>query len=276
MPLPNAAAAIVFRYNVVSIATFNVNSVKARLQNVLAWLDAATPDIVLLQELKCETDAFPRMEFEDKGYNLAIHGQKTYNGVAILSKFSIDDVITRLPGDDADEQARYIEGIISLKGKAIRVASAYVPNGQEVGSDKFAYKLKFYERLRAHWAEQLKFHEVAVLGADFNCAPTDIDVYDAKALEGTVCFHPLEREQLRALMNLGLYDAFRLKHPTAQKYSWWDYRAGAYQRDHGMRIDHLLLSPHAVDRLSDAWIDEAPRREEKPSDHAPVLAKLEF
>jgi exodeoxyribonuclease III len=260
----------------ISIATFNVNSVKARLPNVLTWLDDSKTDIVLLQELKCETDAFPRMEFEDKGYNLAIHGQKTYNGVAILSKYPIDDVITRLPGDDADEQARYIEGIISLKGAAIRVASAYVPNGQEVGSDKFAYKLRFYERLRAHWAQQLQHHEIAVLGADFNCAPAPIDVYDPKALEGTVCFHPSEREQLRALMHLGLYDAFRLKHPEKEQYSWWDYRGGGYDRGHGMRIDHLLLSPLAVDRLADCVIDETPRKQEKPSDHAPVIVTLKL
>jgi exodeoxyribonuclease-3 len=260
----------------VSIATFNVNSVKARLPNVLAWLDAAKPDIVLLQELKCETDAFPRMEFEDKGYNLAIHGQKTYNGVAILSKFPIDDVITRLPGDDADEQARYIEAVVSLKGKAIRVASAYVPNGQDVGSDKFAYKLKFYERLRAHWEQTLQHHEIAVLGGDFNVAPFPLDVLDPKSQDGSVCYHPAEREQLRALMNLGLYDAFRLKHPDTKQFSWWDYRGGGYERGNGMRIDHLLLSPYAVDALQDCWIDEEPRKQEKPSDHAPVLANLEL
>jgi len=257
-----------------SIATFNVNSVKARLQNVLTWLDAAKPDVVLLQELKCETDAFPRMEFEDKGYNLAIHGQKTYNGVAILSKYPIDDVITRLPGDDADEQARYIEGIISLKGKAVRVASAYVPNGQEVGSDKFAYKLKFYERLRAHWAQTLRHHEIAVLGADFNCAPYAIDVLDHRSQDGMVCYNALEREQLRALMNLGLYDAFRLKHPDVKQFSWWDYRGAGYEKGNGLRIDHVLLSPLAVDRLHDCIIDEEPRKQEKPSDHAPVVVTL--
>lgn len=258
----------------ISIATFNVNSVKARLPNVLAWLDAASPDIVLLQELKCETDAFPRMEFEDKGYNLAIHGQKTYNGVAILSKFPLEVETTRLPGEDADEQARYIEAIVSLKGSAIRVASVYVPNGQEVGSDKFAYKLRFLERLRAHWRGVLEHHEIAVLGGDFNVAPSPLDVHDPKALEGTVCYHPEERERLRALLYEGLYDAWRLKHPDARKFSWWDYRGGGYQRDHGLRIDHLLLSPHAVDRLADCRIDEAPRREEKPSDHAPVVCSL--
>lgn len=258
----------------VTIATFNVNSVKARLNNLLAWLDSSRTDIVLLQELKCVDDAFPAMEIEERGYNLAIHGQKTYNGVAILSKFPLDDVTRGLPGDDSDEQARYIEAVASIPGGAIRVASAYVPNGQDVTSDKFPYKLKFLERLRAHWAERLTYHELAVLGGDFNVAPEPIDVYDPAALDGTVCYHPLERERLRALMHLGFYDAFRIKHPTAQQFSWWDYRGNGFERGHGLRIDHLLLSPMAVDQLSDARIDEAPRREEKPSDHAPVICTL--
>lgn len=258
----------------VSIATFNVNSIKARLGNVLAWLDAAKPDIVLMQELKCVDEAFPAMEIEERGYNIALHGQKTYNGVAILSKYPLDDVIRGLPGDETDEQARYIEAVVSVRGGAIRVASAYVPNGQDVTSDKFPYKLKFYDRLRAHWLRQLQYYEVAVLGADFNCAPAPIDVYDPKALDGTVCYHPLEREKLRGLMNLGFYDAFRVLHPTLQQFSWWDYRGGSYERGHGLRIDHLLLSGMAVDRLTHCIIDEEPRQQEKPSDHAPVIATL--
>jgi exodeoxyribonuclease-3 len=258
----------------ITIATFNVNSVKARLTNLLVWLDEARPDIVLLQELKCMTEAFPAMEIEERGYNLAIHGQKTYNGVAILSKLPIDDVMRGLPGNDSDEQARYIEAVLSTDGGAIRVASAYVPNGQEVGSDKFSYKLAFYERLRAHWKNQLGFHEIAVLGGDFNCAPQPIDVYDHAALDGTVCYHPAERAQLRALMNLGLYDAFRLARPTTQQFSWWDYRANGYGNGHGLRIDHLLLSPMAADRLVQCIIDEIPRQQEKPSDHAPVIVTL--
>lgn len=258
----------------VSIATFNVNSIKARLPNVLAWLDAAKPDIALLQELKCVDEAFPAMEIEERGYNLALHGQKTYNGVAILSKFPLEDVTRGLGGDDSDIQARYIEAVVSVPGSAIRVASAYVPNGQDVASDKFPYKLKFLERLRAHWQERLSYHEVAVLGGDFNVAPAPIDVFDAKVLEGTVCYHPAERERLRALFHLGFYDAFRLLHPQEQQFSWWDYRGDGYERGLGLRIDHLLLSPMAADRLKNCIIDEAPRREEKPSDHAPVIATL--
>ena len=258
----------------ITIATFNVNSVKARLVNVLAWLDAQPVDILLLQELKCETDAFPAMEFEDRGYNLAIHGQKTYNGVAICSKFPLEDITRNLDGDTTDTQARYIEALASIAGGVMRIASAYIPNGQEVGSDKFAYKLAFLERLRTHWEQQLRFHEIAVLGGDFNVAPEAIDVHDPKAWEGNILFHPEERSRLRALHHLGLYDAFRVKHPTTQQFSWWDYRGGGYERGHGARIDHLLLSGMAVDCLSDCRIDEHPRAQEKPSDHAPVIATL--
>jgi exodeoxyribonuclease III len=259
---------------IISIATFNVNSIKARLPNLLAWLDEATPDIVLLQELKCTDDTLPAMEIEERGYNIASHGQKTYNGVAILSKFPLDDITRGLAGDDADAQARYIEAVVSIPGGALRVASAYVPNGQDVTSDKFPYKLKFLERLRAHWAERLTYNEVAILGGDFNVAPEPIDVYDPAALDGSVCYHPLERERLRALMHLGFYDAFRTLNPTTQQFSWWDYRGGGYQRGHGMRIDHLLLSALAVDTLTACTIDETPRGQEKPSDHAPVMCVL--
>lgn len=258
----------------ISIATFNVNSIKARLPNLLAWLDASRPDIVLLQELKCVDDAFPAMEIEERGYNIATHGQKTYNGVAILSKFPLDDVVRGLPGDCSDPQARYIEAVVSIPGGAMRVASVYVPNGQDITSDKFPYKLQFLERLRAHWAEHLTYHEVAVLGGDFNVAPAALDVYDPGALDGTVCYHPAERERLWALMHLGLHDAFRTLNPTTQQFSWWDYRGGGYARGHGMRIDHLLLSAMAVDRLAACHVDEAPRGEEKPSDHAPVVCRL--
>ncbi len=155
----------------------------------------------------------------------------------------------------------------------MRVASVYVPNGQDVSSDKFPYKLQFLERLAVHWRERLTLHEIAVLGGDFNVAPQPLDVYDAR-LDGSVCYHPEERARLRALMNLGFYDAFRVKHPNERQFSWWDYRQNAYPQNHGLRIDHLLLSAMAADRLTDCTIDESPRREEKPSDHAPVVCRL--
>lgn len=255
----------------IRIATYNVNSLKARISNVVSWLNTTNPDIVLFQETKTIDEQFPALEIEDLGYNLAIYGQKTYNGVAIASKFPLSDITRGLAGEPEDEQARYIEAVASAHGQAIRIASAYIPNGQAVDSDKFAYKLRFYDRLRTHWQERLTHYEIAVLGGDFNCAPAAIDVYDAKALEGTVCFHPLEREKLRALIYEGFSDAFRLLHPDASQFSWWDYRQNSFERGLGLRIDHLLCSAMATDRLVEAWIDEAPRGQEKPSDHAPVV-----
>lgn len=258
----------------IQIATFNVNSLKARLSHVLEWLRKTKPDIVLFQETKTIDAQFPALEIEDLGYNLAVHGQKTYNGVAIASKFPLDDITRGLAGEPEDEQARYIEAVASINGQAIRVASVYVPNGQAVDSEKFAYKLRFYDRLRAHWIKQLRHYEIAVLAGDFNCAPAPIDVYDANALDGTVCFHPLEREKLRALCFEGLTDAFRTLHPDKSQFSWWDYRNGGYERGHGLRIDHILCSALACDTLTQCIIDETPRNSEKPSDHAPVIASF--
>lgn len=259
------------------IVTWNVNSLRPRLLHLLAFLRDAAPDVVLLQETKCTDDQFPRMEIEDLGYNIAIHGQKTYNGVAILSKFPLEDIITRLPGDDADDQARYIEAVASLQnGKAVRVASVYVPNGQSVDSEKFPYKFTFLNRLHAHFSALLQHREIFVAGGDYNVAPQPIDVYDPKSLDGTVCYHPTEREKFRAILNLGYYDAFRTQHPDEQHFSWWDYRESARPMNKGFRIDHLLLSPHAVDILQDCSIEDHWRDLEKPSDHAPVMVKLQI
>jgi len=252
------------------IATWNVNSIKARLPNVLAWARAASPDILLLQEIKTVDDGFPRIEFEDLGYNVATHGQKTYNGVAILSKRPIDDVSRGLPGDPDDAEARYIEAFTG----GIRVASVYVPNGQEVGLDKFAYKLKFLSRLAKHAKALLKGEEAVVLGGDYNVAPEDIDAYDPDAWRDQVLCHPDERAAFRRILNLGYLDAWRAQHPRVQRWSWWDYRAGAWPKDHGLRIDHLLLSPQAADRLEKAEIDRKPRGEDKASDHTPVLVEI--
>lgn len=259
----------------VSIATWNVNSVKARLPHLLDWLKHSQTDIVLLQECKCEDDKFPAIEIEDLGYNLAVHGQKTYNGVAILSKFPLDDVTRGLPNFD-DEQARYIEAVVSIDKTAIRVASIYVPNGQAVDSDKFSYKLRFLKQLHRHASSLLRHEEILVLGGDYNVAPFALDVYDPKALDGAICYHPEERAALHTILNSGLYDAYRTKHPHDQHYSWWDYRGGSYQNGQGLRIDHLLMSAQAMDVMSQCLIDESPRRLEKPSDHAPVVATLKL
>ncbi len=260
-----------------SIATWNVNSIKARLSHVTDWLRSSSTDIVCLQELKCVEEAFPRMEIEELGYNCAIVGQKTYNGVAILSKHPLDVEERTLPGDESDEQARYVEAIVSLpNNNAVRVASVYVPNGQEVGSDKFAYKLRFFERLREHLAQLLSYEEAVVIGGDYNVSPAPEDVYDHTKLDGSVCYHPDERAALRRLTNLGYYDAWRVMNPNLERFSWWDYRAGAYQSGKGLRIDHLLCNAQAMDTIEKAVIDEAPRSKEKPSDHAPVIGEFRF
>lgn len=246
---------------------------KARLSHLCEWLRLSQCDVLLLQELKCEEAAFPRMEIEELGYNIALVGQKTYNGVAILSKYPLDDIVLRLGGEESDEQARYIEALVCAP-TPVRVASIYVPNGQEVGSDKFAYKLRFYDRLYAHAKALLALDEPVILGGDYNVAPYANDVFDAAKLDGTVCYHADERAKLRALLNLGYYDAFRALSPEARQFSWWDYRAGGYANNHGLRIDHMLCNALALDKISACSIDEMPRGWEKPSDHAPVMVQL--
>lgn len=261
------------------VATWNVNSIKSRMHQVMPWLEQTSPDVVLLQELKCVEEAFPYMEIESLSYNVAAYGQKTYNGVAILSKHPIDDVQKNMP-EFEDEQARYIEAVIMPKGaEALRVASVYVPNGNEVGSEKFAYKLNFFEHLRAHVENLLAYEECTIIGGDYNVAPQDVDVYDAKKLNGTVCFHPNERAAFRRIEHLGYADAYRLEHPYTngdEVFSWWDYRAGAFQAGNGLRIDHLLLSPQAADRLITCQIERDLRGQEKPSDHVPVTGVFEL
>lgn len=257
-----------------SIVTWNVNSIKTRLEHLELYTRETSPDILLLQELKCTNDNFPYEAVESLGYNIAVHGQKTYNGVAILSKFPMDDVITSLPGDDTDEQARYIEAIISLDNEAIRVASVYVPNGQAPDSEKFQYKMKFFDRLHAHANTLLGYEEKLVIGGDYNVAPHTQDVFDPKSLEGTICFHPKERDKFHILTNLGLTDAFHACHPQAQQFTWWDYRGNGFGYNKGLRIDHLLLSPEAADCLAACDVHTDMRGKDKPSDHAPVRCQL--
>ncbi len=255
------------------IATFNVNSIKARLPRVLEWLEDAGPDVVLLQELKCIDNDFPAMEIEALGYNIAVHGQKTYNGVAILSKHEISDVARGLPGDPEDEQARYIEGTI----QGVRVASIYLPNGNPVEEDrKFLYKLAWMDRLTAHVRDTLLPGEQPfVLGGDYNVCPTDDDLYDPIGWADDALCRPESRGRFRALCHLGLTEAWRALHPGAVgHYSYWDYVKGRWQKDEGVRIDHLLLSPQAADRLEACEIDKTPRGKEKPSDHTPVWCEL--
>lgn len=252
------------------IVTWNINSIRARLPHLLAWLKEKGPDVVLLQETKATDDQFPWEEIENLNYNIVVYGQKTYNGVAILSKFPIEDVTRGIPGFE-DNQARYIEAVI----KGIRVASIYVPNGMAVGSDKYEYKLKFLNHLFAHTQTLLTYDEAFLLGGDFNIAPQDQDVYDPQEWhEKILCSIP-ERERFRALVYLGLTDALRELHPQENDlYTWWDYRGGAWQNNEGLRIDHCLLSPQAADHLTDAFVDKSIRRLDKASDHAPVCCQL--
>jgi exodeoxyribonuclease-3 len=256
-------------------ATWNINSIRPRMEHLADWLRHRQPDVVMLQETKVLNDAFPREMIEDAGYNLAIHGQKTFNGVAILSRGPLEDITTSLPGEPEDEQARYIEAVTTLNGQVYRVSSVYVPNGQEVGSDKFAYKLRFLGRLCAHAEKVLPLGEPWIMGGDYNVAPEPIDVYDPKVLDGTVCFHPSERAGFRTLLYAGMRNAVRCIHEEEGIYSWWDYRERAWDRNHGLNIDHLLLSPAAADRLVDAGVDREERAKDKPSDHAPVWCGLE-
>ena len=256
------------------IATWNVNSVRQRISNLTGWLASAAPDIVCLQEIKCLDEAFPRAEIEALGYNVEMHGQKTFNGVAILSKLRFDEVTRGLPGDPDDAQARYIEGVFSIKGGALRVASIYLPNGNPVDTEKYPYKLNWMERLKKHASGLLAYEEPLVLAGDYNVIPEPRDAKNPANWMGDALFLPQTRGKFRELLNLGLTEAFRATTDAEGLYSFWDYQAGAWQRDNGIRIDHLLLSPQAADRLAAAGIDKNERAQEKPSDHVPVWIEL--
>jgi len=252
------------------IATWNVNSIKSRLPNVTAYLNEVGPDVLLLQELKVLEEHFPRDEIEDLGFHLAIAGQKTYNGVAIIAKRPIEIEQRALPGDDKDEQARYLEALIGN----IRVASIYLPNGNPIETEKFTYKLAWMDRLIDHVRSLLTYEEALVLGGDFNVCPTDEDVYDPEGFAGDALCHPETRSRFRTLCYLGLTDALRALHPELGLYTFWDYQAGCWNKDQGLRIDHLMLSPQAADRLIASGVDKGPRGKEKPSDHIPVWCEL--
>ncbi|MEI9888177.1 MAG: exodeoxyribonuclease III [Rhizomicrobium sp.] len=258
------------------IATWNVNSIRIRVEAATAWLKEADPDVVCLQELKCQDDQFPREAFEALGYNCAVHGQKTYNGVAILSKRPLEDVTPRLPGDDGDDHARYMEAVVPGERGAIRIASIYLPNGNPIGTDKFTYKLAWLERLNSRAKALLADEEPVALMGDFNVIPQAEDCYDPKAWAKDALFQPESRAALRKVEYNGYTDAFRACDAQPHQYTFWDYQAGAWQKDHGIRIDHILLSPQAADRLKRCAIDKHVRSREKPSDHVPVWAELDI
>lgn len=247
------------------IASFNVNSVRARLANVTAWLESTQPDIVFLQEIKVETDGFPPID----GYHALVHGQKTYNGVAILSKEKLELVSTHLL--DGDEQARYLEARLGN----VTLINVYVPNGNPVESEKWPYKLRWLDALNARCKALLTAEKKFLIGGDFNIIPAPLDCHDPRAWEGDALYRPETRAVWRALLNLGLYDAFRALHPHDEHaYTFWDYQAGCWPRDAGIRIDHFLLSPQLADQLTSCTIDKTPRGQEKASDHTPLLMEL--
>ncbi|HET6321301.1 MAG TPA: exodeoxyribonuclease III [Hyphomicrobium sp.] len=258
------------------VTTWNINGVKARLESALAYLRQASPEVICLQEIKSLTEAFPKEAFEDLGYQCAVHGQKGFNGVAILSKLPLEEVRTGLAGNDEDEQSRFIEAIVSVPSGVVKVASIYAPNGNPVATEKFPYKLDWLQRLHTHFRELLAEEIPFVMAGDYNIIPEPIDAKRPSAWTSDALFQPESRAAYRRMLSDGLTDAIRLCHPGPGVYTFWDYQAGAFQKDDGIRIDHLLLSPQATDRLRAAGVDRFTRGWEKPSDHVPAWVELDL
>ena len=251
------------------IASWNVNSLKVRLPQLMEWLDTYRPDIVCLQETKLEDHAFPQQEIEAAGYSVCFSGQKTYNGVALLSRMAPQDIAFGNP-HFADPQKRLIAASIG----SYRVICAYVPNGQEVGSDKYAYKLDWLRALHEWLSEEIAAHSTLIVAGDFNIAPDDRDVYDPLAWSGKILCSDAERSALGQILNLGLKDSFRLFDQPERTYSWWDYRMLGFQKNRGLRIDHILVSDAVKSSVTACTIDRTPRKNKQPSDHTPVIVTL--
>jgi exodeoxyribonuclease III len=258
------------------IATWNINGIRARLEGAVAWVADANPDVLCFQEIKIEDAGFPRSAFEDLGYNIETHGQKSFNGVALLSKHRFDEVSIGLPGDATDTQARWIEGVFSTERGAVRIVSLYLPNGNPIATEKFDYKLAWMRRFEAYAKARLAAEETFVLAGDYNVIPEPEDAKNPSWWVNDALYQPESRAAFRRLQNLGLTDAFRACHAEPGHYTFWDYQAGAWQKNNGIRIDHLLLSPPAADRLRSAFIDKRPRSADKPSDHVPVVIDLDL
>ena len=256
------------------IATFNINGVKARIGALLEWLAEAKPDVVLLQEIKSVDEGFPREPIEDMGYNVETHGQKGFNGVAILSKLPLEDVVRGLPGDDTDEQARWIEGTVTGDRGAVRICGLYLPNGNPAPGPKYDYPLAWMDRMRARAEDLLATEMPVVLAGDYNVIPQDEDAEKPEAWRTDALALPESRQAFRRILNLGFTEAIRARSAAPGLYTFWDYQAGAWERNNGIRIDHLLLSPQAADLMTDAGIDRHVRGREKPSDHVPVWIDL--
>tara|TARA_R110002051_G_scaffold52574_2_gene99781 strand:+ start:14270 stop:15049 length:780 start_codon:yes stop_codon:yes gene_type:complete len=255
------------------IATFNINGVKARIEGLTAWLADSAPDVAVLQEIKSLDEGFPRQAIEDLGYNIETHGQKGFNGVAILSKFLLEDVTRGLLGDDSDEQARWIEATV-VGEKALRICGLYLPNGNPAPGPKYDYKLAWMERLHTRAQDLLSHEETALMCGDYNIISQPEDAARPDAWTDDALFRLESRTAFRRILNLGYTEAFRARQPEAGHYSFWDYQAGAWNRNDGIRIDHFLLTPQCADLLRDCWIEKDLRGREKPSDHVPVWVEL--
>ena len=257
------------------IASFNINGIKARFEALSAWLDEFKPDVALLQEIKSVDEGFPREHFEDMGYRVETHGQKGFNGVAILSRLPLEDVSRGLPGDETDEQARWIEATVMGDKRAVRVCGLYLPNGNPAPGPKYDYKLAWMARMEAHARGLLAAEAPLVLAGDYNVIPQDIDAARPEVWREDALALPQSRAAFRRLLNLGLTEAIRTRMAQPGLYSFWDYQAGAWENNNGIRIDHLLLSPQAADLLIDCGIEKDVRGREKPSDHVPVWIELD-
>ena len=260
--------------NTVKIASFNINGIKARANALMTWLRDAQPDVALLQEIKSVSENFPSDLFKDLGYNVAVNGQKSFNGVAILSKLPIEDIVTRLPGDSEDDQARWLEVTI-VGNQAIRMCNLYLPNGNPTPGPKYDYKLSWMRRLHEKAKELIDSEIPAFMAGDYNIIPQAEDAANIGAWEQDALFLPDSRTEFRRILNLGFTDAFRAKHNGSGHYSFWDYQAGAWDRDDGIRIDHFLLTPQCADLLKNCQIDKHIRSKEKPSDHVPIWIELD-
>ena len=260
--------------NTVKIASFNINGIKARTNALMTWLREAQPDVALLQEIKSVNENFPSDLFKDLGYNVAVNGQKSFNGVAILSKLPIEDIVTRLPGDSEDDQARWLEVTI-VGNQAIRMCNLYLPNGNPAPGPKYDYKLSWMRRLHEKAKELIDSEIPAFMAGDYNIIPQAEDAANIGAWEQDALFLPESRTEFRRILNLGFTDAFRAKHNGSGHYSFWDYQAGAWDRDDGIRIDHFLLTPQCADLLKNCQIDKHIRSREKPSDHVPIWIELD-
>ncbi len=257
------------------IATYNINGIKARIGALTGWLKEADPDVALLQEIKSVDEGFPREAIEDLGYNVETHGQKGFNGVAILSKLPLEDIARGLPGDDSDEQARWIEATVVGKASAVRVCGLYLPNGNPVPGDKFDYKLSWMERLESRARDLLATEEPALMAGDYNVIPEARDAARPDDWRDDALFRPDTRAAFRRIMNLGFTEALRETTQADEIYTFWDYQGGAWDKNDGIRIDHFLLTPQAADRMTGAGVDQQIRGREKPSDHVPVWIELD-